>query len=744
MVLKSRLQKPSRPAPRRNPEPLLDRNKLEQFHDFLKSIGYKGRRPARNPLRSDKSLFLEAVHKYYELFDEFPTSHELGAQGLRMLDHAFFAHGGYTKIKQELGMAEKPRPKKEDFGDPRQHLIAFVKELMGELGHFPKKTELQERKLWWVFDWAREECGGMPGLRKAVGAKEFRRGEKSLRSWNNFRAELLALKEELGHEPSWAEIESLGRHDILVSSRHHGGMVSIRRKLGWKILQEDREELARLKTWPHFRKRMDSIIERNNGAFPTHACLCSLGERRMCSAARKFGGLPAVSVVMGFEPRRRQGAVSWKSWGRTRAELEKIEEKLGYPPSWDQILDETSPGFMRALAVHHGGMNAVRERMGWPILYCKGRFPDWEAFRSEAVSIIYVFGGLPSGKRLPKLGYGPFASAVKDFGGMNAVRLRLGLSVNSRRGSLSYKHWKNVESKLAGLTEKLGVFPPYAITQAHSGLISAIYKYHGGYPAVRARMLGQSPPEKKKPEIRVSPQKSRLFYSAKEDPDMRPELLSSALKRFRSTIFSLNYSGNYRDELEQEAALSILELLDNSSSPSAFYGRVGRFVRGRLYKFMERQYGAGLRIGRKGLDSVQSVRTAHRLLSNKLGREPDAEEILDLLEMEPWQLAETLNSMKRPLSIDVPLHDDGRPLLETLSGKSASSSSKMGPKFESWIASRLASQGRNGQEVQVLCRHLVSGASASQIASGLGLSKSYVRSVIRSYFMEYGRPGSAY
>ncbi|MBD3417873.1 hypothetical protein GF412_02725 [Candidatus Micrarchaeota archaeon] len=745
MVLKGRPQNLIRPesrAPKNMPEPLLDKGKLGQFHDFLKSVGYAGKRFVPNPLNSDKSLFLEAVHKYYELFEEFPSSHRLGAQGLRMFDHAFSFHGGYLKIKEELGMAEERRPKKEDFEDPRRHLIDFVSKLKEELGHFPKKTELQERKLWWVFDWAREECGGMPGLRKAVGAKEFKWGEKSLKNWKNFRKELLALKEELGHEPSWTELEGLDRHDVLNAVQHHGGMIAIRRKLGWKVLQEGQEELAKLKTWECFRARMKSIIECNNGEFPTHDYLCSINESRMYVAARRFGGLPSVSILLGFEPSRRQGAVSWKNWRLAEAELRKVEGKLGYPPSWDQILDETSAGFMRALEVHHGGMNAVREKMGWPLLYERDRFPTWEAFRETAFSIIYVFGDIPPTRQLRKLGHGPFASAIKDFGGMNSVRLRLGLSPRVRRGRLSYKHWKNVEAKLTELTEKLGRFPPYSIAHAHSGLVSAIYTYHGGYPAARARFLGKTPPEKKKPQITVGAQKSRLFYSAKEGADARPEFVAAALRRFRGTVYSLNYSGNCREELEQEATLAILELLERSEVPSEFYGKVGRFVKGRLYKFMAAQYHGGVRLDRKERDIVLSVRTAHKLLRDKLHRDPDAEEIMGLLEIPAWQLAEALNAMKRPVSIDIPLHG-GRPLLETLDPKaekpgSGHLSSRMGPHFEAWIASALASQGKNEQEIQVLCRHLVSGASAANIASELDIPKTYVRSVIRNYFLDAG------
>lgn len=724
--------------PRLPKEPLLDKGKREQLMEFLGSVGYKGGRGKKNPLYSDKELTIKAIRKYMEIFGEFPTHHTLRAQNLYVLNHVISRHGGFTKLKEEMGLAKEKRPNRDDFENPKKHLVEFTKKLMEDLGHFPKKKELQERKLWWVFDWAREEFeDGMTGLRKAVGAKHHNWGNESLKNWENMKRELLSVKEELGHEPSWTELEELGRYDILNAREYHGGLIAIRKKLGWTVLVEEPAEFEKLKEWNYFEKRMEGIIKKNNGSFPTHRYLISIHESRMIKAAKSFGGLPTVAVIMGYTPSRRLGKIAWKHWINVKRELKGMEEELGYPPGWYEIRERIGPGFLIAIQKHHGGMSEARKKLGWPVLIKKKKeFRTWKEFSEYANSITNLFGELPSYGALNEMGYGEFLDAVKDFGGMGAVRMRLGVKVLKRPEEKSYKYWNNVRIKLAELTDMLGTFPPYAVLEQQPGLISSMWKHHGGYNAVKDKFLGVKPKQNKKKEISVSKKRAELFYNAKEgDKAARAEIIKLSRPRVRRLSLRYDYSGQYRDDMEQEAASIILGFLEKRDTPAAFYGGLTKHLRAEIIKYLSKQWRKGIIVTRDRESAITALKKTHTLLSDKYGRKPTPREILKVLPMEEWELVDVMALMEKPISLDY--RGDGKQaVMDTKEISDANELAKEKNRVvdKEWLAEELRKKGKNDIETAIISKHLADGMLVKDIARQMDLPRRYVKAVIRGTF----------
>ena len=85
----------------------------------------------------------------------------------------------------------------------------------------------------------------------------------------------------------------------------------------------------------------------------------------------------------------------------------------------------------------------------------------------------------------------------KYHGGMNAVRVKLGYTLPQRpKGYL--KNWRNVETELTKIIKELNRFPMQSELKnnGESSLASAIYKYHGGFDAARSRMGYESKTER--------------------------------------------------------------------------------------------------------------------------------------------------------------------------------------------------------------------------------------------------------
>jgi len=703
--------------------PLLDENRIDRFDRVLRSFGWTGRMGVPNPLMKNYNLVIEAAKAYRDIFEIAPSSNILREQGFWALDHAVKDNGGYGKLKKEIGIVEKKRPKKSDFTDPKEHVIKVVKDLMAELGHFPTKKEFFERKLWYVLDWAREDFGGMPGLRAAVGAKTKKKGSVDLKIWENFQKELISFKEQIGHEPTCTELRVMGRFDLLNGVGHFGGMIKVRKRLGWKILMEEDGELQRLRQWPHLEDELKRIIAKNNNRFPTHTHLCSIKKSRIHRAADAFGGLAACAIIMGYKPNYRARETSLRDWKNVKKELEGIEKTLGHPPSSNELETMKRSYLLGAILRHHGGMVETRKKMGWPLLVEREAMPaNWIEFERYARSIIDIFGEIPNSRTLTELGYRRFEKSAVEFGGLDAVRMRMGFKALRRSGERSYRHWENVEAKISELTHLLGVYPTSDIL-ALQGLEGAIKTYHGGYQEVKNRILGKTP--KPKNNLLIDAERQLLFTRAKEGDNAAQGQIVDGFRRMIERMAhrinpSSSPSTSFSKDLYNDGVVALLRYLDICETPGRFYGGSYQFIRRTMLDATGGYTDGGRSVNGRLKSRQSAVRQTQRLLRNKLGRDPNVDETLKVLGMEEWEFAEILKSMARPLSFE--------DLLYTPARKTEKDEGRI---EERWLKKTLLKKGKSETEATIIVEALCNGKKTKDISVRTGLSSRYIQAVIR-------------
>ena len=118
-----------------------------------------------------------------------------------------------------------------------------------------------------------------------------------------------------------------------------------------------------------------------------------------------------------------------------------------------------------------------------------GYWQDWSNVEGELREIIEQEGEFPTQKRLTELGYGNLGNAItKNHGGLIAVRERMGYTF-SRKSNRYWQDWSNVEGELREIIEQEGEFPTRKRLRAgRSSLARAINQYHGGFPKVRKKL----------------------------------------------------------------------------------------------------------------------------------------------------------------------------------------------------------------------------------------------------------------
>jgi hypothetical protein len=180
----------------------------------------------------------------------------------------------------------------------------------------------------------------------------------------------------------------------------------------------------------------------------------------------------------------------WCNWDNVKHELEIITTTLNHSPTWNELSDVGRLDVQNAITRHHGGMNAVRIKMGYPIEKVDaGYWEDWETFERETRALIAALGHFPTRSELVERGLSQIYHAMcSHHGGAEKVKTRLGLEPPKK----SNGHWKEIENVKSALQEimherNLGRIPsPQELTRwGYSGLLTGIGDYHGGISNMR-------------------------------------------------------------------------------------------------------------------------------------------------------------------------------------------------------------------------------------------------------------------
>ncbi len=240
-------------------------------------------------------------------------------------------------------------------------------------------------------------------------------------------------------------------------------------------------------------QRLREYVERL-GHFPSEGELRAAGDASLCQGIRKYyGGLPAMRTAMGFELLQ-VPPHHWDAWERVESALRRLIEELGHLPTQDELRARGQHGLIRGIETH-GGFPAVRVRLGLELLKKPHRhWQAWEHVETRVRELIMEHGDLPAQAALEAFGESGLCNAINQYhGGFPVVRERLGLGTLQREVGF-WKIWTHIEQELLPLVKKLGRFPTQGdlAREGKSVVAHAIHEYHGGFPAVQAK-LGHQP-----------------------------------------------------------------------------------------------------------------------------------------------------------------------------------------------------------------------------------------------------------
>ena len=317
----------------------------------------------------------------------------------------------------------------------------------------------------------------------------------------------------------------------------------------WKNLSNVRRELS------------DVVVE--TGYFPTQRELIRRGYSSLSVAITYHGGFHKFRDELGH-PILKKMKGYWKI-KRIRSSIDSVIIKLGYFPSFEDLVEHGPKGIGKAVS-NYGGLSKLRRTMGYESKNQRGYWNDG-VITEKLESISKELGHFPTHKELRER-YSGLSSAISAHGGIEKFRRQLDSSQKSMpdsycditnvqkelktviakeeylqsKGELiqsgkkaSQKpagHWKEsiIESELETIIKKIGGFPTQQKLKEYGspGIINAINR-QGGLLKFRLK-LGY--PQDAKP--------SGYWNDATIISELEPILFGSGHFPSRSELLGLN------------------------------------------------------------------------------------------------------------------------------------------------------------------------------------------------------------
>jgi hypothetical protein len=178
----------------------------------------------------------------------------------------------------------------------------------------------------------------------------------------------------------------------------------------------------------------------------------------------------------------------WHVWGNFERELTGFINELGRFPYREDFIEAQKSSLGSAFSLH-GGVNVIRERMGYepskkPCSYWK----EWDNLTSNLESIIEEIDHFPTSGELKELGRYDIINAFHYHGGINKVRERMGYYKSETRTG-HWTDWSIVEAEFSRVIEQLGHFPTQReLKDLELGKLINAASHHGNFTGVREKM----------------------------------------------------------------------------------------------------------------------------------------------------------------------------------------------------------------------------------------------------------------
>ncbi len=232
-------------------------------------------------------------------------------------------------------------------------------------------------------------------------------------------------------------------------------------------------------------------------------------------------------------------------------------------------------------------------------------------------------------------------------------------------------------------------------------------------------------------KVLKSEETRELFQKLKNgDLKAKEELINGNLKLVLSILKKFNNSKYNLDDLFQVGVIGLIKAIDNfdlsynlklsTYACPLILGEIKRYIRDNT----------SMRVSRSIKDLAYQILKLKDEWMNQYGYEPQNDQIAKYLQIEEYQIAYALDSLKEPMSIFEPIYNDGGDtiyLLDQLADRKEKEKDQ-----DMLIAMKKAIQKLKERERNILLQRFLIGKTQMEIAESLNISQAQVSRIEKS------------
>lgn len=353
----------------------------------------------------------------------FPSLSEIRKNLPSAYSAIFEYHGGIERVGSVLGIARSI--KKGGYWQNWNNVEMELNLVINDLGHFPTQKDLKLLKMTSMTTSIYQYHGGLTETKKRMGYEDKTKPPGYWQDWDNFQRELSEAISIVGHFPSSRELRDLGKNSLIKAHGYHGGAASIKKRINFP--DDSPKPRNHWKSWKNISNELKRVADRL-GHFPSQGELVNQGYSGLNSSiVRNHGGLANVREKMGFgESSKNRGY--WQQWKNIEIELKAVIEEIGHFPSQKELAEKGLSSLSVSAVKYFGGITSVRKRMGYEEGFKPaGYWQNWNNVERELNQVIDELGYFPTGTDIKRIGKKGLEAAIyKHHGGLNAVRKKIG------------------------------------------------------------------------------------------------------------------------------------------------------------------------------------------------------------------------------------------------------------------------------------------------------------------------------
>jgi len=308
--------------------------------------------------------------------------------------------------------------------DPK-NLHAEVRRILRKYDRIPSTRELQELGHGGLAS-AIEKYSSITEVRQAHGfAEENRRVLDKYENWDFFATEFKQVIADVGTFPTSNQLQALGKSHLETATyKFHRSLRHVRERLGFQPTSRPK------KYWNEYSNviKETKLLVEQYGDLPSSGTLQKIGYGSFVQAVCNFhGGFHKLRNDLGLK----NHAMPSGTWSRPviKKQFSAILCEHGRVPTTKELKEKGRSQLLAAIEKYFGGLRNIAIECGVherDLPTQDGYWQIWENLESELKKIIEQLEGFPTDQDFLILGAGSVRNALRYFGGLRAVRKRMG------------------------------------------------------------------------------------------------------------------------------------------------------------------------------------------------------------------------------------------------------------------------------------------------------------------------------